>query len=430
MAADDLVAASRLGVALHRFWLVTRSYIGDAVERLRALAARLAAAHDAPHPPHAPLFSALGLLTGVLSDLAASRHYFEAALAAAEAGGDADAVATVRHHLGWSAYLLGDYERAAAHSRAALDHFLARDGGAGRATGAAVAHNNLGWVALVRGDLDAAEAHFAEALAIHRQCGDLRSAAYVTTYLGVVAHRRCEFARVVALHEEAMTLGAPFGDPVFRITGRAWLLLGAAPRGRGRRRGGVRDRRDPGAARDRPAVVAGASLLWLAIARLDDGALAGARAAAEESAAFRRATGEGPREAECDAVLAEVARRGGDRRGAAARWRASLERRAALGEAITTTECLEGVALLALDGGDDAAAARLLAAAAAERARLGAPLPPRYRAEHAAALAGLEHRLGAVAFARLRAEAAAAPVAALVESARAVCDATRTGGRA
>jgi non-specific serine/threonine protein kinase len=388
LATDDVGSATRLAIALHRFWLVTRSYLGESTQRLQALEARLHAVPEArvPASQRAQLLTALGLLTGVRSDLATSRRYFEAALAAHRAVGDVGSVATTLNHLGWSSFLLGDYDE----SRAFSDEALARHTAAGDAIGVATACVNLGWVALSRGELDDAARHFETALATYRATGDRRATAYALTHLATLAHRRGEHARAVAQLDEVAALAEPLADPILQSIGRARAVHACLDGGLPGATAAVLecDVLPPLRAIGHPWST-GFALAVLGRVHLHAGALDAARAALEESLALRAGMGDRSSTADSEALLAEVHARAGDLRAAAARWRACLDRRVAMGEAIGLAECAEGIAALAHARGDDAGAARLLAAADAERARIGAPRPPRLAAEHARQRASL-----------------------------------------
>jgi non-specific serine/threonine protein kinase len=116
-AADDVGAAARLGVALHRYWVITRRHLGDAVAHLAAIDARTRAGDRVPARTRALLLGALGLLTGVRSEFATSRRYFEESMRAYRDAGDAAGAATALNHLGWLSFLLGDLGPAESLSR-------------------------------------------------------------------------------------------------------------------------------------------------------------------------------------------------------------------------------------------------------------------------------------------------------------------------
>jgi predicted ATPase len=73
LASDDIVTAARLAAALHRFRL-TRGYLGEGTERLWAVDACIGdhGTHTVPLKTQATIKAALGLLTGVRSELRVS----------------------------------------------------------------------------------------------------------------------------------------------------------------------------------------------------------------------------------------------------------------------------------------------------------------------------------------------------------------------
>jgi tetratricopeptide (TPR) repeat protein len=267
---------------------------------------------------------------------------------------------------------------------------------------------NLGWVAVARGELAEAERHFADGLALQRALGERRSCAYTASYLGLVAQRRGDVRGAVAWYDESLALGEPLDDPILTTVTRVRLVAA-------RHEAAVPDP-EPDAleARLLPAFreighpwSLSFALAQLGVARRDAGELAGARAALEESLALRRGMGDRLSAAESRALLADVAWRAGDRAAAAAGWHEALRERHAAGQRLGVAECAEGLAAVALGDGDAATAARLLGFAAAARSRLGAPVPARYRAEHAARDAAAGRALGAEGARAARDEGAA-----------------------
>ncbi|HEX7977582.1 MAG TPA: protein kinase [Gemmatimonadaceae bacterium] len=401
IAVDDLESATRLGVALHRYWLVSRRFLGVTVERLETIDARLRARQGDVVPPgaHAALLTAIGLLAGVRDAPAdVAFRWFDGALQLYRRAGDADAVATTQNHLAWSAQLLGEYDRASALARDALLHHA----GTGNLLGEAIARSNLGWVALMRGELSDATHHLERALAIHRERADPRACSYALNFLGSVELERGDCARAIQLHEEAMAIGEPVADRVFP-TGRArWVLANHLAL---RPVDGIALLRTEIVPRLREvghAFSTGLALACLGRLLCDDGQLAEARAALEESLAVRRGSRHPSMIAHSEALLAEVALLAGDRAASAAFWRASLERRMEMGEPLSVVECLEGISRLALEQGDARAATRLHAGASAQRARYGSALPPRARSGDEAHDHACERALGTEAFARER----------------------------
>ena len=399
IAVDDLDAATRLGVALHRYWLVSRRFLGVTVERLETIDARLRARPDGVVPPsvHAALLTAIGLLAGVRDAPAdVPFRWFDGALQLYHRAGDADAVATTQNHLAWSSQLLGEYDRASSLARDALSHHA----GSGNLLGEAIARSNLGWVALMRGDLPEAEQQLTRALAIHRERADPRACSYALNFLGSVELERGDCVRAIQLHEEAMAIGEPVADRVFP-TGRArWVLANHLAL---RPVDGIALLRTEIVPRLREvghAFSTGLALACLGRLLCDDGQLVEARAALEESLAVRRESRHPSMIAHTEALLAEVALLAGDSRMSAARWRSSLDRRMAMGEPLSVAECLDGISRLALHHGDATAAARLRAGASAQRARRGSALPPRAQPAAEAHDRACAHALGQEGLAR------------------------------
>jgi serine/threonine-protein kinase PknK len=399
--ADDLESATRLGVALHRYWLVSRHGVGVTVERLETIDARLRARQSDVVAPgvHASLLTAIGLLAGVRDAPAdVPFRWFGGALQLYRRAGDADAVATTQNHLAWSSQLLGEYDRASSFARDALSHHCE----AGNLLGEAIARANLGWIALMRGELSDAEHHLARSIAIHRERADPRACSYALNFLASVALERGDCGRAIALHDEAFAIGEPVGDRVFP-TGRArWVLanhLALRPvDGLGLLRLEIVPRlREVG-----HAFSIGLALACFGRLLCDDGQLGEARLALEESLAVRRGSRHPSTVAQSEALLAEVAFLAGDRDTSTALWRSSLDRRSAMGEPLAVVECLEGVSRLVLERGDATAATRLHTGASAQRARYGSALPPRARPGDEAHDHACERALGMEALARER----------------------------
>jgi non-specific serine/threonine protein kinase len=414
LSSGDLESAMRLGVALRHFWIVTRSEVGAATDRMRELEARLRE-RGVPdgHPRFASLMLALGLLTGVRSELALSRRYFESALIAYRALGDDLGAAAVLNHLGWSSLQLGDYEQAELSSRAALQaHTLLEN-----EQGVAIAHVNLGWVCLERSELDEAEKSFERALSIQLERGDIRSQAYAKCYIGVVRQRRGNPGEAISLFEECIALVEPLQD---RILGPTVI----SRRAFARHEAGL-----PGAAAIFEAEVLpplrtlvfqwslAAALCSYGTILSDDGAYAAARDALRESLGQFRRMGQRFSTASNVAQLAELARREKDLEESAALWREAILIRQALGDKLSVAECLEGIARLQADAGDVYAAVRLFGGAANLRRQLKAALPPRTNAVQTDILEYCRDRMGETEFESALSEGASLDGSVLEQSA-------------
>jgi predicted ATPase len=100
LASRNIVIAARLAAALHRFWL-TRGYLGEGTERLQAVDSAIGASptpDDVASKTRYTIKAALGLLTGVRSELRASLRHFEAAHALAIDARDEDSAAVALNH--------------------------------------------------------------------------------------------------------------------------------------------------------------------------------------------------------------------------------------------------------------------------------------------------------------------------------------------
>ncbi len=235
LAVDDLDAASRFCVALHRYWIVARAFLGEALSRLQRIDER-----TREHPGRVPLareallLSVRGLLHGVRGDpLRVSHALLARSVETFGRVNDDAGRATAQNHYGWTAYLLGDYDTAESMSQDALS--LHREGG--NALGVAISQVNLGWIAFHRGRLDEAAQRFDDALAIHRERADRRSIAFALSNVGAVLHRRGEHASALARMREVLELAEPLGDVI--------LSCGARSRAAWARHEGMLDAVDP-----------------------------------------------------------------------------------------------------------------------------------------------------------------------------------------
>lgn len=176
----DAGLALQLAGTLGRFW-VTRGYHGEGRDWLRV---------------------ALALADGQ------SPMGGEALLAADVEPAIAPARAKSLHRLGTIDLDLGDYARAAAHLREALDLYRAL----GDARGAAIALNGLGGTARYQGDYAGAQALFEESLALLRAQGDDAAVPGRLMNLGQVVARQGDYARAEALFEESLGLSRQQGN--------------------------------------------------------------------------------------------------------------------------------------------------------------------------------------------------------------------------
>ena len=152
------------------------------------------------------LAAAVGWFWFVRGQLDEGTLWLEAALAAD--GGAAATRATVSMRAGAIADARGDYGRAEAHYRVALQ--LRRDGG--DLAGAVGALNNLGALAHSQADHDAALSWYEQGLALAREIGDDLGTATALGNMGIVAVANDDPARAVELLEESIALSEPAGQ--------------------------------------------------------------------------------------------------------------------------------------------------------------------------------------------------------------------------
>ena len=152
------------------------------------------------------LAAAVGWFWFVRGQLDEGTLWLEAALAA-DAGSPATR-ATVSMRAGAIADARGDYGRAEAHYRVALQ--LRRDGG--DLAGAVGALNNLGALAHSQADHDASLSWYEQGLALAREIGDDLGTATALGNMGIVAVANDEPARAVELLEESIALSEPAGQ--------------------------------------------------------------------------------------------------------------------------------------------------------------------------------------------------------------------------
>ena len=395
LAIGALTAAARLVVALHWFWLVSRSFSTGIAAPLRRLEQAVNdESASLPAELRARLMLALGGLSAIRGDpLPVPCAHYESALAACRAAGDDAGVATTLNQLGWISLLMGDLAVAERYSTEALQ----RHTEASSALGVATACINLGWIALVRGDTDRATRRFERALTLQRERGDQRGCVYALGHLATTELRRGNVPEAIRRYDAVTALCAPLGDRILQPTFRSWLALarheGLEPEDEGVLEQQIVPRlREAG-----HGWSLGFALAVLGRIRCDAGDLVGARTALEESLAVRTAGGYRSAIAESRALLGELARRMGDRARAGAEWSDSLVARHAMGEDIAVTECLGGIAWLALEDGDALTAATLLAGAANGRQRLGIGLGARMTIREAQLRERVEAMMGATA---------------------------------
>ena len=393
---DDLLAAVRLVIAMHRHWLVASSYLREVVALVRDLDRRIRAGRPDLVDPglHAELLMVLGALTGISGEhLAVPLACYRAALDAARRAGHPSAEARALNHVGWTSLVVGRYDEA----RAASEQALALHRERGDVPGIATSLVNLGWVALSRAAIDEAERCFREALELQRALGDLRSIAYAEGHLATTAFFRGDAAGALEAYDRIRPALEELGDQLVVATFATRRAL-ASHAGLGPEPAAepIESELLPRLRESGAAWSVGFALAALGRTRLDAGELAGARAALEESLSVRGAAGIESGVAESETWLAETALAAGGRDEAARRFALSLELRRRLGEPLGLVHALEGIAGWLLEGGDAEGAIALLAGAGTARTGLGAERTPREQirceALEARAAAALDRR--------------------------------------
>ncbi|HET8650551.1 MAG TPA: hypothetical protein VFL95_10950, partial [Gemmatimonadales bacterium] len=370
---DDFTTAARMATALHRHWLVRTGSLRAIVALLSRMEERLDSAGKILGPAqHAHLLTLLGSLTGTIgTHQTVPLRYFEAALARFRAAGDTTGAARALNHLGWCAHLLGRLPEGAQASTEALELHRQRQD----ARGIAVSCINLGWIALLQAKFADAESYFQQALAIHQETGDQRSLAYATGHLASLAVVRGDAERALRLREQTGRLLQQVGDqlawPTFEVRFIHCALEARRPVSRQHLEADLL----PMLRAAGHGWALGYALGVLAELRLDSGDLAGARAAAEESLAVRRAAGIRSGEAECERLLGRIALREGRRAESARHFAAAIAAQTEMGERLSLVATVEATCEWLLHDDPESAMA-LLAGCTAARADLDAGRTP------------------------------------------------------
>jgi len=281
----------------------------------------------------------------------------------------------------------------------------------------AQAHAAAGTMAWLLGDFDAAAAHHAAALPGFRAVGDDRGAAWALGNLAVCANEQGDTGRALAMYVEAAdlarTAGAQWEQALILNNWSAALIdLGRGDEAIPRLEMAAALLREAGDewAASHPTL----NLAEIAIQRgeydragrlLDDmAALAGRLGMASLAAAVQLRRG-------------ALYLRQGQPAAAAGCYRAGLQTYSELADQNEAIHALEGLALALTDLGGDPFAARLLAAADAGRARLGAARQPAEAAQVEQCRARLRGRLGDAALAALQATGGHATLENAIEEA-------------
>jgi non-specific serine/threonine protein kinase len=395
-AGSGLSDATRLALALHRFWF-TRGPLLEGVEYLRRTIALADAAERESSASaldarlYAKLLTGAAQLANTRSIFPEARDLLERSLDLQRKVNDLPGVATTLNNLGWTVWIIGDLSRGEELSTTAMAMHRA----SGDELGVTLSLNNLAWIAMERGQYQRAEELFAQVVESHRRRGDRRTMAFSMGWVGVLATRRGDYARAIALHEEAIEMLEPVAERAYRSL--SFVRLAAA-------------RHAAGLPGDHAAAIELTYLpplwdegrLWpiaYALTELgamlrDEGATPRARARLLEALEVRQRTGALHGVAEARQLLGSVYTREGDLARAAESLTQALREATTFGAIPTVVDCIEsvGVLLHACDRVERAAV--LFGAADAARMALGAYRAARYRIEDQLLRARVEAELG------------------------------------
>ncbi|MDQ3696329.1 MAG: tetratricopeptide repeat protein [Chloroflexota bacterium] len=205
LGAHDAAAATTLGGALWRFWLL-RGHFSEGRARLERLI-QLPAANVSAADRIAVLNGA-GVLAESQGESEHAARLHAEALALARDAGDSRAIASSLNNLGVVAMNQGDYERA----DTLLNENIAIARELGDAMSEAKALTDLGNVAYYRGNLDQAAVSYQSSLDLVRQIGDVTEIADALNNLSVIAFSGESYAAAGLLLDEALRLRQSVGD--------------------------------------------------------------------------------------------------------------------------------------------------------------------------------------------------------------------------
>jgi non-specific serine/threonine protein kinase len=198
--------ALRLGTALRMFWR-RRGFLGEGIDLLQQALRSGSVAPEVRARGHVALAS----LQNIRSDFAAAAENAEAARVIAEARGDRLGVAEALRRQAVAlieACVKADSPspEAFARARAPWIEEVAIRRELGDTRGAAWGLHNLGIAALMEGALDQAASYMEEALATFEQADDHYARAFVLTNLGRIVARQGDVVRAAHLFRRGMTL--------------------------------------------------------------------------------------------------------------------------------------------------------------------------------------------------------------------------------
>jgi predicted ATPase/tRNA A-37 threonylcarbamoyl transferase component Bud32 len=381
----ELEEAARLAVALYRFWL-TRGPLLEGIAYLDRIVAAMDECSCTGAPElevslRARVLTSAAHLVGARSIFPAARGLFARSLALYREAGDQAGVAAALNNLAWQVWNVGDLDASDALTLEAMRIHEERHDD----LGVTLSRNNLAWVAMQRGDFQTSQRHFEAVIAGHQGRGDIRSAAYAMSWMGVLAARQGDLHRAVELHQQALSVGDPVADHGYRTLvlvrlAAAYHALDESP-----------DAADPVVQVETEYVPAlrefgrlwplAYSLGQLGAMLMDRGEIDRGRAALEEALGAWQISGSAAGIAESLMLLGVAHQRGGDLAAAADFLQQALLAARACGATPLIVECLESVAGFSLEAGRADAAGRLLEAAAHARSAMNARYSPRQHRE-------------------------------------------------
>ncbi len=218
LAAQQLDIATRLGLALWRFWYVRghHSEGGQWLDRL------LTVATDSPQ--RAKLLYGRGMLARRQGDMVSARNNLEESLALFRKQNDLRGSASALRGLGFVRYIQDDLDGARLPLEEALTCFRTLDDSEGIAV-------TLDSLAYITHDLEEYRRLFEESLALRRQSGNLRGISMSLAGLANCAIRRADYATARCYLQEHLRINQELGNQNGIATSIS--LLGLATMGEG-----------------------------------------------------------------------------------------------------------------------------------------------------------------------------------------------------
>jgi len=116
--------------------------------------------------------------------------------------------AGILHHLGITAYSVGEYEKAVSNYEESLK--IKEELGDKR--GIAITLHQIGMVHHVKGEYEKAVSNYEESLKIKEELGDKRGIASTLHQIGMVHHDKGEYEKAVSNYEESLKIEEELGD--------------------------------------------------------------------------------------------------------------------------------------------------------------------------------------------------------------------------